>query len=442
MPNGSMESRALRQQLRTQLGQGIRDTEQVLSQYRAAYPSFDLVDWPAVQQHLAGQPVPGVNVHPEVEGPRSPAWIQEQTIEPIAFGSLADPVSQAAFLLAPGLLKGVKTGLEVAGSPGPRLGALAGERGNLGPVPRSQSGQPLPESAVRTETGELKRLYHGTTRAYPDFAESKFGSGAGGDLYGPGIYMTENPQIAGGGQGYATVNWPDLAREALTKLEKLHESHAYYTKMAGEARTLNESMHAMEQAKSVEGLIAQESARLQGHVEQAPWMFEAPPRPLGYVASKEAGLQQIQALPAGEQGQVELMYDTAVQSWFLRTKGGLSGANVRPVYADLKKPFDIEAPADAGLLKTLDEVGFDYYTKWGTNEPDIATNKDLYETLLRNLGDKAEVNDWLRANGYDGITHIGGRGGGQPHRVYIAFSPEHVYPSVNVEGGLPIPPQP
>lgn len=101
MPNGTMESRALRQQLRQQLGQGIRDTEQVLAQYRQAYPSFDLVDWPAVQQHLAGQPVPGVNVHPEVEGPRSPAWIQEQTIEPVAMGSLADPVSQAVSLLSP-----------------------------------------------------------------------------------------------------------------------------------------------------------------------------------------------------------------------------------------------------------------------------------------------------------------------------------------------------
>jgi hypothetical protein len=129
VPNGSMESRALRQQLRSQLGQGIRDTEQVLSQYRAAYPSFDLVDWPAVQQHLAGQPVPGVNVHPEAEGPRSPAWIEEQTIEPIPLGSMADPVSQAAFLLAPVAFRGVRDVFGVPSPPGPPVALVAPERG-------------------------------------------------------------------------------------------------------------------------------------------------------------------------------------------------------------------------------------------------------------------------------------------------------------------------
>jgi len=69
-----METRALRQQLREQLGAGIRQTEAMIQRYREAYPNFDQVDWPAVQQHVA-QP---------------------------GFDSLADPVSQAALLLAPG----------------------------------------------------------------------------------------------------------------------------------------------------------------------------------------------------------------------------------------------------------------------------------------------------------------------------------------------------
>ncbi len=105
MPRNSLEARALRQQLREQLTSGIRQTEGVLQQYRAAYPGFDQVDWPAVQAHLARSPVLGVNVHAEPRGMRQ-AYIGEQTIEPVAFGSFADPVSQAAFLLAPGMLQG------------------------------------------------------------------------------------------------------------------------------------------------------------------------------------------------------------------------------------------------------------------------------------------------------------------------------------------------
>jgi len=74
MANGTMQTKALRQQLREQLGAGIRQTEAMIQRYREAYPNFDQVDWPAVQQHVAQ---PGV-------------------------GSLGDPVIQAAVLLAPG----------------------------------------------------------------------------------------------------------------------------------------------------------------------------------------------------------------------------------------------------------------------------------------------------------------------------------------------------
>src|SRR5262249_32358259 len=149
MAERTMETRALRQQLRDQLRAGIRQTEGVLQQYRAAYPAFDQVDWPAVQTQLAAEPVAGVNVHPEMQTTwrGGPAWIPEQTIQPLEFGSLADPVSQAAFLLAPGLLRSVQGGLDVVGSPGPRVGGyLRGEAGNLGPVPRGQRAGPLSQA--------------------------------------------------------------------------------------------------------------------------------------------------------------------------------------------------------------------------------------------------------------------------------------------------------
>jgi hypothetical protein len=329
--------------------------------YSQAYPDLTETDPVAVQQALAQRPVPGVNVHPEAEGPRSPAWIQEQTIEPLAFGSLADPVSQMAFMAAPGLLRGLKTGLEVAGSPGPsRLGAFASERGNLGPVPRSQAGEALPQSAVRDEAGKLKRLYHGTGRGYADFEMAQAGSGAGGNLYGPGIYMTDSPAIA---SSYAKTgsnmtrqyvvenrNWDDLYN-LLEKQGVLDDQGVLVTKAGTRDPATGRELYS--------------AYRLQEH-----------------------------------------------------------GANVRPVYADLKRPFDMER------MYTPDEL----YQVAQISSREGMRGHELYDFLAQSLHGKDQANAALRQAGYDGITHIGGGvTGSEPHRVYIAFSPEHVYPSVNVE---------
>ena len=44
-----------------------------------------------------------------------------------------------------------------------------------------------------------KRVFHGTPeKAFSKFAEQKAGGGAGGDLYGKGIYLTEHPKVAEG----------------------------------------------------------------------------------------------------------------------------------------------------------------------------------------------------------------------------------------------------
>jgi hypothetical protein len=110
------------------------------------------------------------------------------------------------------------------------------------------------------------------------------------------------------------------------------------------------------------------------------------------------------------------------------------GANLRPVYANLKKPFDIEAPADPSMVKNFEEWGFNYHVK-PDGSPDITTNKDVYETLLRTFGYKDEVNDWLLENGFDGIIHLGGSGA-KAHKVSIAFSPESVYPSFGIDALL------
>jgi hypothetical protein len=75
---------------------------------------------------------------------------------------------------------------------------------------RSPSPKPIvpPEEAVRYQEwlkanamkgpdGQPQRLYHGTGQAFDDFDTQRFGKGAGGNLWGEGVYLTDNPQIAG-----------------------------------------------------------------------------------------------------------------------------------------------------------------------------------------------------------------------------------------------------
>jgi hypothetical protein len=87
----------------------------------------DLTALTAYMQALAHKPVPGVNVHARPQGLR-PVWIAEETIEPVPFGAMSDPVSQLAFLASPGVLRGIQRVLETwpADQPLPPRPSLSG----------------------------------------------------------------------------------------------------------------------------------------------------------------------------------------------------------------------------------------------------------------------------------------------------------------------------
>lgn len=326
-----------------------------LGQGRVSDPSQDAIgpahvpDWWWEQQRARQAQTPGLIPQP-------------QDVEALPLGSLGDPVSQLAFLAAPGLLRGAKGVVDAAATPGPsslmRGGMLGSQRGNLGPPPMSATGEALPESMVRDETGQLQRLYHGTSRVFPDFEMAQSGSGAGGDLYGPGIYMTNSPHIA---ETYSELG--PIPMETV--------------------------------AKDVPQIQAVLALRKQG-------MFLGDPN----IRLEQTGMNE-----------EEPLYTVLTKGW--------RPSNVRPVYADLKRPF------------TMDKrVGIDTYEALGSPSGygSNTSGQQLYENLVSELGSKEAVNKHLQELGFDGITHIGGANtGGQAHRVYIAFSPDTVYPSVNVD---------
>ena len=72
-----------------------------------------------------------------------------------------------------------------------------------------------------------------------------------------------------------------------------------------------------------------------------------------------------------------------------------------------------------------------------SQEPNVAKHaEDLerlksgtvtYKNIVSMAGSKSAANEWLAANGYDGITHEGGQvTGGKSHRVWIAFEPNQI----------------
>ncbi len=88
---------------------------------------------PDMMRWLSQQAVQEVNYHGDPQGKR-PSWIQDQTIEPIPFGSLADPVSQVAFLLSSPLLHTGKSLLQHLTEPGMGMPSsfLGNQRGSTG----------------------------------------------------------------------------------------------------------------------------------------------------------------------------------------------------------------------------------------------------------------------------------------------------------------------
>ena len=117
----------------------------------------------------------------------------------------------------------------------------------------------------------------------------------------------------------------------------------------------------------------------------------------------------------------------------LRTGGA---PNVWSMDIRVNKFLDIDAVPEQELLDVLNRPDMvnvlnDGLDAAGFNSLDeLATNDDLYTLLRGAFEDKSEVNDWLIANGYDTITHIGGaRTGTKPHRVWISIDGETVSPA-------------
>ena len=116
-------------------------------------------------------------------------------------------------------------------------------------------------------------------------------------------------------------------------------------------------------------------------------------------------------------------------------KGKGKNPQVYETYLNIKNPIDMDAEANpAEWAEAFPDVGF----------PQSGTNEDFYRAVEQYCEDdmmpKWEAAEMIQAGiesgmGYDGITHIGGNRvnpNGEQHRVYIAFHPEQIKNTDNV----------
>lgn len=277
-------------------------------------------------------------------------WVREgdQLVKPFVVADVAEAV------LIGGVIGGIgaQVAAAVEAKPGPAQEAVQADARAVAPE--------IPNTLVKDAAGRPLRVYHGTTQVFDEFSLTKVRTGDSGDLYGPGIYLTDNPSVAG-----------------------------YYAR--GEKTPLPQTSLAR-------GVIGRTDETAQA---------------IG-VALDEEGVHW-QLVGIGNHGPI---YDV--------TRVTPHPSNIRPVYVNIQNPFDMNVAPSAALLTELPELG------------DSPTMEEAYRALVAQEGSTDQANAWLAAHGYDGITHTedGTFPGSQPHRVYIAFSPEQVIPAFGIDAAL------
>jgi hypothetical protein len=221
---------------------------------------------------------------------------------------------------------------------------------------------------VDEATGQAKVVFHGTAGAFDEFDEAFLSDES---LYGRGFYFTEDPEIA------SSYTEKGAFKNALTDPRVANDPEIQQFSKLVENGAIADA--------ELEAVLARVEARV---------------------------LEIIGAAP-----------------------------NVRITRLRIENPFDIDRQYDIAQISRIlrDEFDMTEVQKLIAErfpkraQTPFLNGEELYQLISGNRGSafddgRALANQLLRAAGFDGITHIGGKvTGGKPHRVWIAFDKEQIF---------------
>jgi hypothetical protein len=242
------------------------------------------------------------------------------------------------------------------------------------------------------------KLYHGTGTTFDDFSKDKFSTGAGGDLYGKGIYLTDNPEVA-----------------------------STYARRPTSSRSTEPRPALIQQLYSLQDTDPKTYETIRPFVDS--WVTSTGPQ---YSAA------------------------STISAWHalddeIRRLGIIlnPGPNVRIQRLFSAKPFDVEDiphPADARAIMDSLEQKLGPRTQpndkdWGRLIPEFLNS--TYKSLTGSGDyDSAAIQflvnrhpEALQSAGFDSIRYPGGAvSGGQYHNAYVAPDPCQVLPQYPIQG--------
>ena len=367
---------------------------------------------------LMNRQMSGENLSPDDE------WRLAQLTRDVGMGTFAGGLEGIGKLTGTGLSSAGRRGAQEAikaGAPGAEEALRTAEptlTESLGDLRRKvfpQAGRPVPEMASGVvsgaqDAGQYDRYYHGTGS---DFARPEPGKFDPNGLFGPALYVTDHPVVAGSG---------DIARTGYAE---------------------NSIPTAALQADSIAARHAQLKAELDAERQRLAAAYpDANPYSYSLLSKKYQ----------------ELSYDfnradNALNAANQATKGMESGPNIRPI--DVPRDLnllDADAPATAEMKQAISAAIDDPSARqwFDQNAWKDETGQQIWDRLNKaptrdsGMRDPEWTNKTLAVAGYDGIKYAGGKripmtdaaGNAIEHNA-IAIFPESLDKIRNATAGTP-----
>jgi hypothetical protein len=336
---------------------------------------------------------------------------QADAISPEALEEVANEAINAARLPPTDAADILQTVSSPAPVHDPRQLTLPGFENKV--IPTAKVMRTLRDTAVVDEVGLPRVVYHGTKQVFKQFDPYKANPDA---LYGPGIYVTQNPIVA---SGYAGKKTGSNVTPMFVRIKK---------------------------PWVIDGPINAELLEEAKRLEKPPvYTFETKPPMVGHrrlktpktVDEADTQIDQVEDLKGDLDARLDEMDNPDTKAG-IELQDRITAADS---YLDELNRFKdtLDDISEELRLDAID-AGFDAIvsTRSITSVADIRTNEELYQFFagmessafgqITSEG-KEGVQELLHSIGFDGITHIGGlRTKTPPHRVWIVFPEQRFVP--------------